>query len=70
MIEIETEGDGPPRNDSWGNWRFVESNFTLVHADDYEVDLEDMKDSSRILDWIAQVSNKSSARTRYRFGAA
>ena len=59
MIEIKTEGDGPPRNDSWGNWRFVESNFTLAHADGYEVDLEDMKDSSRILDWIAQVSNKT-----------
>lgn len=59
MIEIDAEGEGPPRNNSWGNGRFVESNFTLVRADGYEVDLEDMKDSSRILDWIAQVSNKT-----------
>lgn len=59
MIEIYIEGEGPPRNEVWGNWRLEEEQFQLVHSIGYYVDLAEMKDSANILDWIAQVSNKS-----------
>jgi hypothetical protein len=56
---IEIEGDGPSRNETWGKWRFDEAPFQLVHTIGYFVNLAEMKDSANVLDWIAQLSNKS-----------
>lgn len=41
----------------WGPWRFA-SNLTLVNDENYEIDLEQVNSSAKMLDWIFQVSKK------------
>jgi hypothetical protein len=38
----------------WGDWRFVAANLTLVFEKQhkYEIDLETIRDSKELLDWI------------------
>lgn len=52
----------------WGNWRFDSNHKLLIinkslndmpPFDIYEVDLEECNSSAQILDWIAQVSQKT-----------
>ena len=48
----------------WGHWHFDADSLQLVYVDDagceaYWLDLEQMKDSARALDWIVQLSHKA-----------
>lgn len=43
---------------SWGDWRFDPIGHTLA-CDGYEIDLEEIKSSAAILDWLFQVAGKS-----------
>lgn len=42
----------------WGNWHLDAKRLCLVHPD-YEIDLEDISDSARMLDWIFQIEAKA-----------
>lgn len=42
-----------------GQWKFNTRSLELSFQDDYFVDLEQMTDSAKILDWIFQVRSKS-----------
>ncbi len=48
---------------TWGRWQYKDVNATLLLMDgdtvEYEVGLEQCKDSAEILDWIVQVSEKT-----------
>lgn len=48
---------------TWGPWYYNPGNRTLVFTGEptysYEVDLDTMKDSASVLDWIAQVAGKT-----------
>ena len=46
------------RNTTWGRWTLNTSNWTLVHCDNYEVGLEQMKTSDEVLDWICHLTEK------------
>ena len=46
------------RSKRWGSWRLVPENLTLEHDSTYYVDLEDMRTSAEVLDWIFQVRDK------------
>jgi len=49
----------------WCNWRFQAENLTLVHlTPHYEIDLEIIRDSAEMLDWIFQVQQKAWATER------
>ena len=43
--------------DKWGPWRF-EDNLVLVNGEDYEIDLEQINSSAKMLDWIFQINGK------------
>jgi len=44
----------------WGPWKFNKRNYTLTHLDEvYEIDLEPIKSSAEILDWIFQIESKA-----------
>jgi hypothetical protein len=46
----------------WGDWQLASDSFTLVLQSGrhhYEVDLEDITDSAKMLDWIFQLRMKS-----------
>lgn len=43
---------------NWGSWTLDAQNLLLVHPN-YEVSLTDMTSSSRMLDWIFQLTPKS-----------
>ncbi|WP_373478829.1 hypothetical protein [Geminocystis sp.] len=44
---------------NWGDWFLNEKNLTLTNkTNDYEIDLETIKSSADILDWIYQVFKK------------
>jgi hypothetical protein len=47
----------PAVRDKWGPWRF-EDNLVLVNGEDYEIDLEQINSSAKMLDWIFQVNSK------------
>ena len=46
-----------PIRNKWGPWRF-EDNLVLVNGEDYEIDLEQINSSAKMLDWIFQISHK------------
>lgn len=44
----------------WGEWIFIESNFTLLHEkEEYEIDLADINSNAEIVDWIFQIKSKN-----------
>lgn len=44
----------------WGNWQFDEENLNLVYEPhDYPIDLETCRNSAEVMDWIAQLSEKT-----------
>ncbi|MBM2826472.1 MAG: hypothetical protein HW403_536 [Dehalococcoidia bacterium] len=53
----------PPKGEAWGPWRYNRDNLTLEFWRGqklrYYVDLERCRNSAEILDWVAQVSDKS-----------
>lgn len=53
----------PKYGDRWGEWEYCDDE-TLV-CEHYEVDLDRMKSSAAVLDWIIQVSHKTWATPRY-----
>jgi hypothetical protein len=45
---------------TYGPWKFDARKLTLTHIkEDYEVNVTDMTNSAKMLDWIFQVSNKA-----------
>jgi len=42
----------------WGEWRLQAENLTLQHPH-YEIDLENISDSAKMLDWIFQLEHKT-----------
>ena len=45
----------------WGNWIYRPSTHTLEYRDGprrYEIDLESCTQSSEVLDWVAQITQK------------
>jgi hypothetical protein len=50
----------PRHGQKWGNWSLDTYSRTLDYKDEeYCIRLESMKSSAPVLDWIAQLSNKS-----------
>jgi hypothetical protein len=44
----------------WGDWKYRRSNYTLTYEPwNYEIDLEGIKRSSQILDWVFQIQTKT-----------
>jgi hypothetical protein len=44
----------------WGHWALDPKNLTLTHtAEGYEIDLERVRTSAAILDWIFQLQHKA-----------
>lgn len=44
----------PSHGPVWGNWRFNPDNLTLVWRKWYDIDLEQINSSAKMLDWIFQ----------------
>src|SRR6266850_8563237 len=51
----------PQHGDHWGPWQFDARLLTLTHIDDswYEIDLETLDTSARMLDLIFQITSKT-----------
>lgn len=43
--------------EQWGPWRF-QDNLVLTNNDEYDIDLEQINSSAKMLDWIFQISHK------------
>lgn len=56
--KADRERRAQARSKRWGSWRLVPGNLTLENDNTYYVDLEDMRTSAEILDWIFQVRDK------------
>ena len=60
LEEQEQERKKCKKNLKMGNWTYRPRNLTLFnHKVRYEVDLETMTDSAKVLDWIFQIEEKS-----------
>ena len=46
-----------PVRDKWGPWRFKD-NLVLANEENYEIDLEQINSSAKMLDWIFQIKKK------------
>ena len=60
LIRIDTSKPrfrNPQYGDTWGIWEYKQNETLTCY--NYEVDLERMKNSAAVLDWIIQVSHKS-----------
>jgi hypothetical protein len=50
----------PEHGHTWGNWMFDAKRYYLDYTNEqYDIDLSDLTDSARVLDWIAQVNGKA-----------
>ncbi len=62
--EMNKEREKCKKNITIGNWTFRPKNLTLFNSEaKYEVDLEKMTDSAKVLDWIFQIEGKISPKS-------
>lgn len=67
LDELMVPDDGRPARTRWGNWQFHPHNLTLRYEPlRYEVDLEKITSSARMLDWIFQIAPKNWATPKVR----
>ena len=63
LEEMEKEREKCKKNITMGKWIFNPKNLTLFNSEArYEVDLEKMTDSAKVLDWIFQIEGKASTK--------
>jgi hypothetical protein len=60
LIDRLNEMPSPQHGDTWGNWWYDQKNKVLEHKTSrYYVILKQCVNSANVLDWIAQIKNKT-----------
>lgn len=55
LVELQKAHRWPQQ---WGPWRFAD-NLVLINDDGYDIDLEQINSSAKMLDWMFQISHKA-----------